>query len=89
MPWKETCTMDQRIEFIADYLSGCYTKKDLCMPYGISRPTGDKWIERYHSRGPEGLRDLSRRPHRHPYTTAPEIAERIVQMKLAHLRVCS
>ena len=85
MPWKETCTMDQRIEFIAAYLSGCYTKRGLCMHYGISRPTGDKWIERYHSRGPEGLRDLSRRPHRHPYTTAPEIAERIVQMKLVHL----
>ena len=84
MPWKETCTMDQRIQFIADYLSGCYTKRDLCMHYGISRPTGDKWIERYHSRGPEGLHDLSRRPHRHPDTTAPEIAERIVQMKLAH-----
>ena len=84
MPWKETCTMDQRILFIADYLSGHYTKKDLCMHYGISRPTGDKWIERYHSRGPEGLHDLSRRPHRHPHTTAPEVAECIVQMKLVH-----
>ena len=77
--------MDQRILFIADYLSGCTTpREDLCMHYGISRPTGDKWIERYHSRGPEGLRDLSRRPHRHPHTTAPEVAERIVQMKLVH-----
>ena len=84
MPWKETCTMDQRVQFIADYLSGSYTKRDLCMHYGISRPTGDKWIERYHSRGPEGLHDLSRRPHRHPHTTAPEVAERIVEMKLVH-----
>ena len=38
--------MDQRIQFIADYLSGLYTKKDLCRHDGISRPTGDKWIER-------------------------------------------
>ena len=85
MPWKETCTMDQRIQFIADYLNGSYTKKDLCMHYGISRPTGDKWIARYHNCGPEGLYDRSRRPHQHPDSTAPEIVERIVEMKLAHL----
>ena len=84
MPWKETTTMDQRVQFIADYLDGSYTKKDLCMLYGISRPTGDKWIARYHSHGPQGLHDRSRRPHRHPYTTAPEVAERIVETKLAH-----
>ena len=40
-------TMDQRLEFIIDYLSGNYTKKALCLYYGISRPTGDKWIERF------------------------------------------
>ena len=84
MPWKETCPMDQRIQFIADYLAGTYTKKDLCMLYGISRPTGDKWIARYHNHGPEGLHDRSRRPHHHPDTTAPEVAARIVQTKLAH-----
>ena len=75
MPWKETCTHR--------HLKGYYTKKDLCMYYGISRP-GDKWIERYHNHGLEGLYDRSRRPHRHPDATAPEVAERIVQMKLAH-----
>ena len=55
MPWKETCTMDQRMLFIVDYLSGGYTKKGLCRHYGISRPTGDKWIDRYRIHGPEGL----------------------------------
>ena len=84
MPWKETCPMDQRTQFIADYLKGDYTKKDLCMRYGISRPTGDKWIARYHNHGPQGLQERSRRPHHHPDTTAPEVVERIVQEKLAH-----
>ena len=84
MPWKETSTMDQRVQFIADYLDGSYTKKDLCRHYGISRPTGDKWIARYHDLGAEGLYDRSRRPHRHPETTTAEIVERIVKMKLAH-----
>ena len=84
MPWKETCTMDQRMLFIVDYLSGRYTKKGLCRHYGISRPTGDKWIDRYRIHGPEGLDDLSRRPGCHPDTTAPEIVERIIETKLAH-----
>ena len=35
MPWKEMSTMDQRLLFIADYLSGDYTKKALCIYYGI------------------------------------------------------
>ena len=84
MPWKETSTMDQRVQFIADYLSGRYSKKALCIHYGVSRPTGDKWIERYGIHGAEGLCERSRRPHWHPDTTAPEIAERIVETKLAH-----
>ena len=84
MPWKETCTMDQRVQFISDYLKGCYTKRDLCMFYGISRPTGDKWIARYDKQGPEGLYDRSRRAHWQPNATAPDIAKRIVEMKLTH-----
>ncbi len=66
MPWKETSIMDQRIRFIRDYQSGDYTKKALCMHYGISRPTGDKWIQRYRMYGLEGLHDRSRRPHGYP-----------------------
>ena len=84
MPWKETCPMDQRRAFIDDCLQGRYSKKDLCMHYGISRPTGDKWIARFMSRGYEGLCERSRRPRWHPYTTTPDIAKRIVEMKLAH-----
>ena len=30
MPWIETNTMDQRIQFIGDWLSGRYTKTELC-----------------------------------------------------------
>ena len=84
MPWKEMSTMDQRLLFIADYLSGDYTKKALCICYGISRPTGDKWIDRFRIDGLEGFGEYSRRPRGHPRRTAPEIVERIVETKLAH-----
>ena len=42
MPWKETSTMDQRMLFIADYLSDRYNKKALCIHYGVSPPSGER-----------------------------------------------
>ena len=84
MPWKETCVMDQRIQFIADWLSGNYSKRALCDAYGISRPTGDKWIYRYQQEGAEGLQERSRFPHHHPNQTPVYLAQQIVEMKLAH-----
>jgi transposase InsO family protein len=82
MPWKETSAMDQRVQLIADWLSGAYRKSELCQVYGISRPTADKWIGRYAERGPQGLAELGRAPHGHPNRTAAELRALIVQTKL-------
>src|SRR2546423_4870574 len=82
MPWKETSAMDQRVELIADWLSGDYGKSELCRIYGISRPTADKWIGRYEEQGPTGLDELRRAPQRHPNQTAEELRLLIVQTKL-------
>jgi putative transposase len=84
MPWKETCAMDQRLRFIADYLSGQYSKRTLCEAYGISRPTGDKWIGRYQRDGLAGLEARSRAPHSHPNAVPQGLRARIVQAKLSH-----
>lgn len=82
MPWRETCAMDQRVQFIGDWLTGQFSKADLCEFYGISRPTGDKWIERYQRSGVDGLKELSRAAKLHPNATDPALCERIVQYKL-------
>src|SRR5947207_11576740 len=66
MPWKETSAMSQKIQLIADWLSGDYRKSELCGVYGISRPTVDKWIGRYQELGTAGLEELSRAPQPHP-----------------------
>ena len=84
MPWKETCAMDQRLRFVADWLSGEYSKRALCEAYGISRPTGDKWLGRYQAEGAHGLIERSRAPRSHPNAVAPPIRERIIQAKLSH-----
>lgn len=82
MPWKETSAMDQKIQLIADWLSGDYRKSELSGIYGISRPTADKWIRRYQQRGLPGLEELERAPHCHPNQTAEELCTLIVQTKL-------
>jgi len=86
MPWKETCAMDQRIQFIRDWLSGDYMKTELCEAYGISRPTGDKWIQAHANEGLDGLRERSRAPHSHPNALPERWRAMIVEAKLAHPR---
>ena len=39
MPWKETCTMDQKIQMIGNYLSKEYTITRLSEIYEVSRKT--------------------------------------------------
>lgn len=84
MPWTETCVMDQRVKFIADYLKDIYEMSELCRDYGISRKTGYKWVSRYEANGLDGLKDQSRRPHGHPHTTDAWIRDQIIHTKLAH-----
>ena len=84
MPWKEIKIMDQREQFVRDWLSDEYTKVELCAGYGISRPTGDKWLARYHAHGVAGLVDLARRPHTQPHRTPDARVAAIVAMKHRH-----
>jgi len=47
---------------------------DLCERYGISRKTGDKWIDRYERDGPDGLRERSRAPQHCPQRISTDVA---------------
>jgi transposase InsO family protein len=82
MPWEQASAMDQRVQFIADWLSGDYLKVELCAIYGISRPTADKWIRRYEQGGAKALEEHSRAAHFHPNQTPEEIREMLIQTKL-------
>lgn len=82
MPWKpEETTMELRAEFVqlADQPDANISR--LCRRYGISRPTGYKWLRRYRKQGLEGLTDHSRRPHRSPNKTPDHIAAIIVKVR--------
>jgi putative transposase len=76
--------MDQRMQFVADYLTGGFTMTELCERYGISRPTGYAVVARYAAEGPGGLEARSRRPHTSPTATASAIAQAIVACRRKH-----
>jgi len=81
MPWKETRTVDQRLQFLSSYQKEEMSVTDLCHEYGISRPTAYKWIKRYDEVGPEGLLDLTRTPHSSPYATSAGIENEILALR--------
>ena len=85
MPWKRVSPMDQRIELIHAWSSGDYSKSELARSYGISRPTLDKWLQRYAEHGEAGLLEQSRRPLSSPQQTATALIERLIEEKLRHL----
>ncbi|MGH8688159.1 MAG: IS481 family transposase [Burkholderiales bacterium] len=76
--------MDQRTQFIADYLRGALSVTELCALYEVSRKTGYKFIERYLRQGPAGLEERSRRPHESPNRTDEEIVAAILEARRRH-----
>jgi putative transposase len=84
MPWSQLSPMDQKTQFIADYLRRSLSVTELCEHYGISRKTGYKWIERYEREGPAGLAERSRRPHVCPTQTPEEVVQALTEVRQRH-----
>lgn len=72
----ETHVAREREQFVAAYEHGRWSMVELCERFGISRPTGYKWLER--GRSGEGYQDRHRAPHRSPHATAPDVTALVV-----------
>lgn len=84
MPWSQTSPMDQKTQFIADYLRRSLSFVELCEMYGISRKTGYKWVSRYLTNGPAALEDQSRRPRSSPTQTPEYIVAALIEARQRH-----
>jgi putative transposase len=84
MPWRHTSPMDQKTQFIADYLRRTLSITELCELYSVSRKTGYKWIERYLTSGPSGLEDRSRKPCSSPNQTPQHIVDAFIELRCRH-----
>jgi len=76
--------MEERFRFVEEWNSGDWSMAELCRFYEVSRTTGYKWVSRYEVGGLEGLRDLSRAPHRHPNAVAEEVEDWVIAMREKH-----
>ncbi len=86
MPWKERTAVDERKSFVAACARGEASFSALCRQFGISRPTGYKWLERYRDQGEPGLQDLSRAPDHQPRATPTPLEDRILELRAEHPR---
>jgi len=82
MPWKDRTVKNTREEFVNRVLANEKSKSALCREYGISRPTGDKWISRY--KNGDSMKDHSRTPFGSPNKTDKEIEQKILDLRKMH-----
>lgn len=78
--------MDERMRFVIEVSKTEQSKSALCRRFGISRPTGDKWLGRHEQLGLLGLLDRSRAPRGHPNQIPDELVELILVVRRKHPR---
>lgn len=79
MPWRIETVDKTRLEFVRRMLAQEKNMAALCREYGISRPTGYKWLKRYEAG--EELNDRSRRPFHTANRIGADAEERIVMAR--------
>ena len=86
MPWREATAVSERGEFCRLAEAGSVPFSELCRRFGISRPTGYRWLERWRELGPDGLLERSRRPLRSPNRTPVAVEEAVCAVRRQHSR---
>lgn len=84
MPWKVSCPVSERKEFLASAMVEGANISALAREYGITRTTAYKWLDRVRQEGWEALEDRSRRPHAFPLKTNPRVEARIIELRDKH-----
>lgn len=82
MPWEEKTVNQNRKEFVSKIISSEKSMSELCREFGISRPTGYKWLNRFMSG--EKLNDKSHAPFHMPNKTPIDKEELILQARTRH-----
>jgi transposase InsO family protein len=72
---------EQRVRFVVAAFRREQSFSRLCAEFGISRPTGRLWLERYRSGGVAEIAERSRRPHRSPTQTPAEFEQAVIELR--------
>jgi transposase len=84
MAWKTMDIEEQRVRFVVAAARGTQGFSSLCAEFGISRPTGYLWQQRYQDLGIRGIAERSRKPHRSLRRTADNLEQRVVELRLRY-----
>lgn len=87
MTWQAPSVEEQRTEFVQLARQRTIPFRHLCARFGISPPTGYKWLARapdHPDASDPWACDRSRRPVRIPRQTDPALAARVVELRQAH-----
>ncbi len=81
MAWRRMEVGEQRVRFVVAASRSERGMTTLCAEFGISRPTGYLWLERYRAGGVAAVAELTRRPRSSPQRTAEAIEQRIMALR--------
>ncbi len=82
MPWTEKSVKDQREEFVMLARAGESNMSELSRRFGISRPTANKWLQRYDAQTADrGLADRSSRPLSSPDRSPQHIEQQVLALR--------
>jgi transposase InsO family protein len=78
--------MSQRLEFVQAVLhrKTGVNIGDVCAQFGVSEKTGQKWLRRFETGGPDALADRSHRPLTPAHQVPRPIIEEILALRTAH-----
>ena len=72
---------EQRVQFVVAANRREKSLTALCQEFGISRPTGTLWRERYQQAGLAGIAERRRRPRQSPARTVAKLEQRVVEVR--------
>lgn len=81
----EVTIVDQRESLVLELLQGVPLAR-VCRRFGVSRPTGYKWLARYRQLGRLGLEDQPHDASRHPNQVAAELEAMVLIVRRKHMR---
>jgi transposase InsO family protein len=76
--------MSLKLEFVERATQPGAKLAPLCREFGISRPTGTKWLKRFKQEGYAGLDERSRRPTSSPMSLAEELVMAVLEQRERH-----
>jgi transposase InsO family protein len=82
MPWQECSVESERMAFVVAAQQEAGSIAELCRQFGISRPTGYRWLQRAQAGAP--LTNQSRRPYGSPRQTPEAIEQRVLELRQLH-----